>query len=169
MTTLRPEEGEIAASSNLKREDTLVVAMEMVQDHPWLGVGLGNFREVSRQMYSNPYFRPPHNSYLWALAEGGVFVFAGYLVLLTVTWRDARAITRLARRDREIGHIVAAFRLVFLLYCFFCLFADLWHTPLTYILIGLVVTMRRYLESLPDAAAPAVLVPRRPVWVRAAS
>jgi O-antigen ligase len=161
MTTITPEAGEVGATSNLKREDTLVTGWAMVRDHPWLGVGLGNFREVARQVYNNPYFRPPHNSYLWAWAEGGVFVLLGYVLLFAVTWRDTRVITRLAHRDVVVARLVAPLRVVFLLYCFFCLFADLWLTPLTYVLMGLIMTARRYLESLPAPALTTVVTPRR--------
>ncbi len=46
----------------------------MSRDYPLFGVGLGNFREVSRQIYGDAFYRPPHNSYLWATSEGGVLV-----------------------------------------------------------------------------------------------
>jgi len=168
MTTLNPDVGEVGATSNEKREDTLVTAWAMVRDQPWLGVGLGNFREVARQIYNNRFFRPPHNSYLWAWAEGGVFVLAGYLVLFWVTWRDTTVAMRLGERDLEVAHMTAALRVVFLLYCFFCLFADLWLTPLTYILLGLIMTSRRYMESLP-APAVATVLPRRRLRAAAAA
>jgi hypothetical protein len=35
---------------------------------------------VARQVYRDPYFRPLHNSYLWAASEGGLVVPACYLV-----------------------------------------------------------------------------------------
>jgi len=53
-----------AAASNKMREDTIISGWHMIRDHPWLGVGLGNFREVSRQVYNDEFFRPPHNSSL---------------------------------------------------------------------------------------------------------
>jgi hypothetical protein len=87
-------------------------------------------------------------------------VLAGYLVLFWVTWRDTTVTLRLGERDVEVAHMMAALRVVFLLYCFFCLFADLWLTPLTYILLGLIMTSRRYMESLP-APAVATVLPRR--------
>ena len=150
MTHLAPSRAEDrgAAASNRMREDTIMSGWHMIKDHPWLGVGLGNFREVSRQVYNDTFFRPPHNSYLWAAAEGGVFTLGLYLFLFWVTWRDLRVVTRLAYRDPEVGYIAAAIRIVYLLFCFFALFSDLWQTPFAYILIGLIVTMRRYVESL---------------------
>ena len=155
MTHLAPSRAEDrgAAASNRMREDTIMSGWHMIKDHPWLGVGLGNFREVSRQVYNDTFFRPPHNSYLWAAAEGGVFTLGLYLFLFWVTWRDLRVVTRLAYRDPEVGYIAAAIRIVYLLFCFFALFSDLWQTPFAYILIGLIVTMRRYVESLGEPMA----------------
>jgi O-antigen ligase len=150
MVSLNPERGEVGASSNVKREVTVERAMDMVRDYPVFGVGLGNFREVSRQVYRDKWFRPPHNSYLWAAAEGGILVLAAYLLLFAITWRDLGVVMRLAHRDHEIAHVAAALRAVFLLLCFFGLFADLWMNPIVYMLIGLVVVMRRYLESMPE-------------------
>ena len=65
-------------------------------------------------------------------------------------------VTRLAHRDLEVGYIAAAIRIVYLLFCFFALFADLWQSPFTYILIGQIVAMRRYVERLPEPAGAAV-------------
>jgi O-antigen ligase len=167
MITFEAEQGEVAASSNRMREETVWRAIEMFHDHPVWGVGLGNFREVSRQYYFDPYYRPPHNSYLWAAAEGGGFVLGTYLVLFLVTWRDLQRVTRLAHRDPEIGATVGAIRAIFFLYAFFSVFADLWLNPITYAMIGQIIVMRRYLESLPEPAPVVhVVVPaaRRLAW-----
>src|SRR5215470_15233053 len=66
MSTLMPQKGQIGATSNQMREETLERAWQVAQDYPVFGVGLGNFREVTRQIYKDDFFRPPHNSYLWA-------------------------------------------------------------------------------------------------------
>jgi hypothetical protein len=163
MTTFNPEKGEIGASSNKMREETLERAWEMSMDYPLFGVGLGNFREVSRQIYRDAYFRPPHNSYLWAMSEGGVFVLAGYLWLFWTTWKDLRIVKELAHRDQEITAWAQAVRVLFILYFFFAGFADLWLNPITYVLLGLVITMRQYVQTLPAVhAATIVQRPGRP-------
>ena len=79
---LMPEKGQIGATSNEMREETLERAVQVAEDYPVFGVGLGNFREVTRQIYEDDFFRPPHNSYLWAMCEGGIFVLAGLRVAL---------------------------------------------------------------------------------------
>jgi O-antigen ligase len=157
MSTLAPEKGQIGATSNQMREETLERALQVAEDHPLFGVGLGNFREVTRQVYQDDFFRPPHNSYLWAMCEGGVFVLSGYLWLFWVTWKDVERIRELSCLDPEIEVWATAIRVVFLLFFFYSAFADLWLNPLTYVLLGLVVTMRRYIESL---AGPAPVAPR---------
>jgi O-antigen ligase len=139
------------------REETLERAWQIFLDYPVFGIGLGNFREVSRQVYQDKFFRPPHNSYLWAASEGGIFVLMGYVALFWITWRDLRVVTRLAHRDPEIGAAAGAIRVIFLLYAFFSAFADLWLNPITYAMIGLIVVMRRYVEALPEPQAVRVV------------
>jgi hypothetical protein len=161
MITFNPQKGEIGATSNQMREETIWRAFEVAQDYPTFGIGIGNFREVSRQIYQDAYFRPPHNSYLWAAAEGGIFVLIAYLWLFWVTWRDLDVLTRLAHRDPEIGAAAGGIRVIFLLYGFFSLFADLWLNPITYAMLGLIIVMRRYVESLPENQ-PVVVLPGPP-------
>jgi hypothetical protein len=157
MIAFNPEVGEAGASSSKMREETIWTATRIVRDHYWTGIGIGKFREVSRQIYGDKFYRPPHNSFLWAASEGGVFVLVLYLVLFWVTWRDLQVVTALAPRDPSFAYIAAAVRTVFLLYVFFSAFADLFLNPVTYILIGMIVAMRRYLEALPPLEATAVV------------
>ena len=148
MVNFSPERGEIGASSNKLREDTVWTAVDIALDHPVLGIGLGNFREVSRQVYRNKFFRPPHNSALWALTEGGIAVLLAYLALFAFVWRDLQRIRQLAVLDEDLGHVATALRIVFLLVMFFSWFADLWLAPQTYVLAGLIYVLRRYLENV---------------------
>jgi O-antigen ligase/polysaccharide polymerase Wzy-like membrane protein len=160
MINFAPDKGEIGATSNEKREETIMTGLIIFRDYPLLGVGLGNFREVSRQVYGDPYYRPPHNSPLWAGSEGGIFVLGLYTLLFWITWRDMQRIMALGARDLEIAHIAAGLRVVFLLFCFFSLFADLWLNTITYLLVGQIVAIRRYLETLP-AVASSPIAPAR--------
>jgi hypothetical protein len=157
MINFSPEEGEIGASSNQMREETVYRAFEIAQDYPLFGIGLGNFREVSRQIYHDDFYRPPHNSYLWAASEGGVFVLLAYCWLFWVTWKDLQIVQRLsANRDQELLAYAYAIRVIFLLYMFFAGFAELWLNPITYCMFGLIITMRRNLQ---ETIVPEVLAP----------
>lgn len=157
MIAFNAQAGQAGASSTAMREDTIWTATRMVRDHPLTGIGLGKFREVSRQIYGDKFYRPPHNSFLWAASEGGIFALGLYLVLLWVTWRDMKVVTQLAPRDPSLAHIVAAVRAVFLLYVFFAAFADLFLNPVTYILLGMISSMRTYVESLPEVEVTTVV------------
>jgi hypothetical protein len=132
----------------VKREETLEIGFSMFENYGLTGVGMGNFQEVSRQVYNSQFYKPTHNSYLWAAVEGGVFCISAYLFLFWITWKDIGIIVRLAHRDPSLAFIAPCLRVVFLLHCFFSAFADLWLNPITYVLIGMVITTRRYLESV---------------------
>ena len=150
--------GEIGASSLQLRESAIDSAVEIIHDHKWLGIGLGNFREVARQIYADTYFRPPHNSILWAQAEGGIGVLLGYFLLFGITWLDLRrAVKVTSSADPEMAALGMALRTVLGLYLFFSLFADLWLNPLAYLLIGLTVALRTQTEAL--SATPRRLAP----------
>ncbi len=72
-------------------------AWRMFEQHPWMGVGLGQYATVYPQV-ALPRWRDPlghaHNYYLNILAEGGLLGLAAYLLLLATalvtTWRQAR-------------------------------------------------------------------------------
>jgi hypothetical protein len=90
------------------------------------------------------------------------------MALLGLCWRELRAMGRLVDRDPGVAYIVAGLRIVFVLYCFFAAFADLFLNPIIYVLLGLIVTLHRYLESVPSFATNPVRVPiRRRVLVPA--
>src|SRR5215468_7773310 len=160
MSTLMPQKGQIGATSNQMREETLERAWQVAQDYPVFGVGLGNFREVTRQIYKDDFFRPPHNSYLWAMCEGGIFVLVAYLWLFWVTWQDLKHVRRYAYKDPEFEIWATAIRIVFLLFFFYSAFADLWLNPLCYVLIGLVICMRQYVDTTLISQSERVPEPR---------
>jgi putative inorganic carbon (HCO3(-)) transporter len=72
-------------------------AIEMWTDHPWLGVGIGNY-EVTYDQYALPQWPVAlghaHNYYLNIGAEAGVVGLSAYLILWAVallkSWRAAR-------------------------------------------------------------------------------
>jgi O-antigen ligase len=160
MINFFPERHTYGYHSSLQRLDTVELGIRMFGDHPLLGVGPGNFREVSRQIYHDPYFRPPHNAYLWALAETGVLGSVAFLSLFALAWREIRIVLKLAEgRDPELSDIAGALRTSLAVFSFFSLFADIWLSPIIYVLLGELLAMRRYLESPAPApiARPAAL------------
>jgi len=138
--------GGIGTFSTERRVETIETGWHMFKDYPIFGVGLGKFREVSRQVYFDPYFRPPHNSYVWALSEGGIFCAVLYLVLFAVTWRDVKWLQASPAVPHELRWIVAAFEPVLALFLFYSAFADLWLAPITYIILAMIIVFRRYVS-----------------------
>jgi len=136
----------IAGFSTERRMETVEQGWNMFRDHPFVGIGLGNFRPVSRQVYQDPFFRPPHNSYVWALSEGGIFCLLFYLLLFWLTWRDIRWLQASPAVPPDLRWVTAALEPSFLLLLFYSLFSDIWLSPITYILILLVVVIKRYVS-----------------------
>jgi O-antigen ligase len=132
--------------STERRVATVETGWQMFQDYPVFGVGLGNFREVARQVYLDPFWRPPHNSYIWSLSEGGIFCFVLYLLLFASTWRDIRWLQASRAVPPELRWIPAALEPSLVLLLFYSAFADIWLSPITYILLALVIVFRRYVS-----------------------
>lgn len=78
-------------------------AWDMFDDHPLLGIGIGNYAAVY-PVYALPHWDDPlghaHNYYLNVLAESGIVGLAGYLVLwgaiFLTAWRVVRTTRGLA-------------------------------------------------------------------------
>lgn len=79
-------------------------ALGMFDDHPWLGVGIGNYAAVY-PAYALPHWDDPlghaHNYYLNVLAESGIVGLGAYLVLwgaiFWAAWRSVRSTRGLAQ------------------------------------------------------------------------
>jgi len=99
-------------SSNFDRIRMVEAGVEMIRDHPLLGVGPANVKEVyplyRRQDAPRP--RPPHlhNNVVQLWAERGILGLAAYVLLLTLFLREcARARRGPQRMWGEIGIAVA--------------------------------------------------------------
>jgi O-antigen ligase len=78
-----------SSPNRVKRIDIWRSTTHMVAEHPWLGVGAGNWKvmiphyyqpDVNESYYHN--WRRPHNDFLWILAEKGIFGLIIYLSFL---------------------------------------------------------------------------------------
>lgn len=137
---------DVGSHSTERRVETVELGWRIFRDYPLFGIGLGNFREVARQVYFDPFWRPPHNSYVWSLSEGGIFCLMLYLALFWFTWRDIQWLQASPAVPQDLRWIVAALAPCMGLLLFFSAFADIWLSPITYIIIGLVVATRRYVS-----------------------
>jgi O-antigen ligase len=97
VTDVRGREVTDANFAVLERVAHWQSAVEMWSEHPWLGVGIGNY-EVVYDRYALPLWPLPlghaHNYYLNVAAEAGVLGLGAYLLLwfaaLVAAWRATR-------------------------------------------------------------------------------
>lgn len=134
------------SSSTERRVTTVETGWQMFGDYPLFGVGLGNFREVARQVYQDPFWRPPHNSYIWALSEGGISAALLYMMLFAITWRDVRWLQRSPAVPPDLRWVAAALEPSLILVLFYSAFADIWLSPIIYILISVTIVFKRYVS-----------------------
>ncbi len=139
--------GNIGTHSTERRVETVGLGWDIFLDYPIFGIGIGNFREVARQIYSDPFYRPPHNSYIWALSEGGIFCFILFLLLYWTTIRDIRWIQHSPATPPDLRWIAAALEPSVILLLFYSFFADMWLNPISYILIVLTIVFKHYVSS----------------------
>lgn len=148
--------------STEKRVNKLEHGLAMVADHPGMGIGVGNFMWMELEYSQGADWGPPHNSYLWATTEGGIPALLLYLLLYAVTFKTLLGVERRAT-DLETRMMARGLRTAFLLFFVFSFFADFWLHIFTYLMIGLVVILRRLQvqehERLAVAARLAQRVP----------
>ncbi|MBI4514413.1 MAG: O-antigen ligase family protein [Deltaproteobacteria bacterium] len=153
--TERAETG-VGSGSLERRRYTLSVGYEIVSENVLLGVGVGNW-EITRFLRDpGRYTAPPHNSYLLAMAEGGLFCLLGFVGLFWRTWGNLSTARRLLpppRQLRDINWMVSGARVGLIAVVVFSMFADLWQAIPLFWLVGLGVTMRRYAEARSYATA----------------
>lgn len=148
--TAQAETG-LGASSLERRQYTWGIAWQLVQESPFLGVGMGNW-EVARFLRDpTQSTAAPHSSYLLVLVEGGVFCLAGFLLVLWQTWQNLR-VCELHMRDpsfplANVLWIVKSCKVTFFVLIFFSAFADLWQLVILFWLVGLGIVMRRMVEQ----------------------
>ncbi|HVG23816.1 MAG TPA: O-antigen ligase family protein [Thermoanaerobaculia bacterium] len=99
-------------SSNFDRIRMLDAGVEIIRDHPVLGVGPANVKEAYAiyRKHDAPRPRPPHlhNNVIQLWAERGIIGLAAYVLLLALFLREcARAWRTPQRLWAEIGVVVA--------------------------------------------------------------
>ena len=103
---------DIQQSSNLDRIRMAEGGLEMIKDHPVLGVGPANVKEVY-PLYRKadaPRFRPPHlhNNLIQLWAERGILAVVAYLMLIGLFLRDCAKGWNTNRAFAEAGVAITA-------------------------------------------------------------
>jgi O-antigen ligase len=84
--------GAVRETSLRERFDVWAAGLQIFADHPWVGVGLGNFPKIIGQYnpaYAGVY---SHNTYIAVLAELGLVGLVFFLGLCIQIWRALRKI-----------------------------------------------------------------------------
>ncbi len=139
-------------SSNLDRIRMAEAGWEIIRDHPVLGVGPANVKEVY-PLYRKedaPRFRPPHlhNNVIQIWAERGIVALMAYLILLALFARECIRGWRGPAREFARGGLAALTGLT-VAGLFEFNFGD---TEVFYLTLGLFALVIAHLES---AAEPA--------------
>lgn len=152
LNPLNPQ-GEGAHSTEV-RVTTLVESIGIFARYPLTGVGVGNFRWVN--FYYNDNFKPPHNSYMWSLAEGGMFCFLLYMVLFRTLFKRFRELRRLFHQDPELPYIGEWLSFYLITFLFFSFFADVWLEEIhIYMIAGLAIILHRLAtQEVSNAPSP---------------
>lgn len=118
IVALVPGSGEdaVAQSQFAGRASEMLAAVHMFSDHPWIGVGLGNFNvhyvDYSRSIGWDPRRedRSAHSLYLETAAEGGILGLAALVTLLAGAYVTMGRSRRWAERagDKSLGNAIAA-------------------------------------------------------------
>ncbi len=115
--------------SNVRRLTVLGAGLKLIADSPIMGTGIGNFRWMTAlDIEHGGLAMAAHNAYLLALAEGGIVLLAGYLVLFWFTARDLSRTLKAAARLPGVGleWLVRATRANLALLLTFAIFAEAW-------------------------------------------
>jgi hypothetical protein len=90
--------------SSSKRTDYWIATWSMIREHPWLGVGPGNFgRLYTTYMLPRAFeqIKDPHNFILEVWATGGVFALIALVVALALFFRRTCFMPRQTRRQTD--------------------------------------------------------------------
>src|SRR6185295_10069381 len=123
------------------------VAIELFEQNPVLGVGMGNW-EIARFLMDPTHSTgAPHSSYLLALVEGGSICLLVFIILLWCTWQNFRWAESYMVDPlfplSNLAWIVKGAKASLLVLIFFSLFADLWQLVILFWLVGLSIVIRR--------------------------
>jgi O-antigen ligase len=135
-----------------RRIETASNLVQIIASQPILGIGIGNFRWVHQTYFGDAH--ASHNSYLRTFAEGGIAVFALYLLLFYVTYRTLKQVEKSGQS--ELLWLSKAMRVNLILFLIFSAFADFWLNELLYLIVGSAVAMSRLAQrQVPGLAASA--------------
>lgn len=97
------EDTAAAFDSAQARKQLFWQSIKVTEDHPFVGVGPGNFDQISGQWHTT------HNSLTLMSSEGGIPALVLYVLILWCGFKNLRATKRLVRRRTESNVLAGAF------------------------------------------------------------
>jgi O-antigen ligase len=139
-------------------------SLGMSGDHPWLGVGAGNWKLVSpaygpishRVLAGDLFFQRPHNDYLWILSESGPAALLCYLIVFaSALWCCLRIIKNSDSRHDVTAATTILFGVVmYMVISFFSYPMErIVHTLLAALLLASVLAIYRHNEKTRSPAS----------------
>jgi O-antigen ligase len=150
-TTFAAQSSAPGGQSLIDRLNTFYAAASMFASDPILGVGLGNFLWLHTAHFG--LNRLPHNSYLWALIDGGPMVLVLYVLLLYVTYRMLRALETAGPPD--LRWLATGLRFNLVLLVVFSLSDDTWLSILFYLQVAAAIALYRLAHASRQEPLPA--------------
>jgi O-antigen ligase len=163
LMNLNPFNSEAAVAEHVEgsrstetRVVTLAEAWAIIKDHPFTGVGLGNFRWVNA--FLNGSYKPPHNSYVWSMAEGGIFTTILYFVLFGFLYVRIQRLRPKYKDHPDLPFFPDWLNTYLILFFFFSIFADVWLEVHIYFMVAFSIVLTRWAldEELRGKGLPGV-------------
>jgi O-antigen ligase len=146
------------ATSAEQRAESVEESLALIRRYPLFGTGIGNFRWVNRYVHESRW-KPPHNSYLWAAAEGGVILLVFYLALFWMLWRRLGRLRAPYATHEDLPLFPNLLQVYLMLVLFFSFFADVWLDVHLFLLVAGTILMDRWLAARSVEATPPAPVP----------
>lgn len=127
------------------RTTTLAEAATIIKTYPLTGVGLANFRWVNAILHGS--YKPPHNSYVWSMAEGGIPGTILYLSLFAALYNRIQQLRPKYHLHDTLPYLPDFLNLYLILLLFFSIFADVWLEVHLYFIVAFSVVLTRWAEE----------------------
>jgi O-antigen ligase len=152
--------GESAVTSAESRGPLTLLALRMIRDHPWLGVGVNNFvfhlKDYVSAEFSGLWITTVHNKYLLVWAESGLLGLLTFVWFLVATLRQGWQIWK--RQDRLLAPLALAFSLAIVAWMIH-MTVELYNSRIQLLMLwlmaGVITAMAHMPPDRPETGPPA--------------
>jgi len=142
------------------RRELLETSLQLMAQHPLVGVGPGNFPVVTGS------WKVAHNTYTEMGAEGGIPALLLFLLVLLAAFRSVLSVRRseLFKQDKDTEILAGGLIAAFGAYLMGAAFSDTAYNLFPYFLIAYAIGLRRVVDL--HAIAKNAAAPKPDVWKR---